>query len=367
MPFNATIVSRFLKKLNFRTACGPDNVPTVFLNKCCNYLAFPIAFLFQFFLITHFYLRSGAKPMFKKGDATHVNNYRPISLTCTLCKLMESVIKDQLLSRLVSKGLINKHQHGFISKHSTTTNLLECTHDWSLAFHGKLLVDVIYIDFSKAFDSVVHYELIYKLRTFGIKGLILKWITAFLHCRSQCVVVENRYSSWSKVISGVPQGSVLGPMLFILFINDIANITIDGVFTKLCADDLKLYTSLISTDDSSNLQDELSNLLVRSKDWQSEVNVSKCHVLHLHKHNPLMDYNFDGNLMESCGLVNDIGVDVDLMLHFDKHIDRIFAKTSSRIGLLFRGFVSRNLHVFRQAYITYIEANFRICVECMVS
>ena len=268
---------------------------------------------------------------------------------------MESVIKDQLLSRLVSKGLKNKHQHGFISKHSTTTNLLECTHDWSLAFHGKLPVDVIYIDFSKAFDSVVHSKLIYKLQTFGINGLLLKWISAFLHGRSQCVVVENRYSSWSKVISGVPQGSVLGPMLFILFINDIANITINGVFTKLYADDLKLYTSLISTDDCSNLQDVLSNLLVWSKDWQLEVNVSKSHVLHLHKHNPLMDYYFDGNLMESCDLVNDIGVDVDLFLHFDKHIDRIVAKAYSRIGILFRGFASRNLHVFRQAYITYIR------------
>ena len=89
---------------------------------------------------------------------------------------MESVINDQLLSRLMSKGLINKHQHGFISKHSTMTNLLECTHDWSLAFHGKLPVDVIYIDFSKAFDSVVHSKLIHKLQTFGINGLLLKWI-----------------------------------------------------------------------------------------------------------------------------------------------------------------------------------------------
>jgi len=98
-------------------------------------------------------------PVFKKGDATQVCNYRPISLTCTLCKLMESVIKDHLLSRLVSKGLINKHQHGFISKHSTITNLLECTYDWSLAFHGKPPVDVIYIDFSKLSRLTAWYTL----------------------------------------------------------------------------------------------------------------------------------------------------------------------------------------------------------------
>ena len=124
----------------------------------------------------------------------------------------------------------------------TITNLLESTHDWSLSFHGKQPVDVIYINFSRAFDSVVHSKLIHKLRCFGINGLLLNWIEAFLYCRTQCVVVENHFSSWSEVLSGVPQGSVLGPMLFILFINDISNITVNGVFTKLYADDLKLYT-----------------------------------------------------------------------------------------------------------------------------
>jgi len=119
-------------------------------------------------------------------------------------------------------------------------------------------------------------------------------------------------------------------MLFVLFIDDISNITLIGVLTKLYADDLKLYTSLISTDDSHNLQDVLSNLLVWSKDWQLEVSVSKSHVLHLHKHH-LMDYYFDGNLIVSCDLVNDIGVDIDLALHFGKHIDRIVAKAYSRM------------------------------------
>ena len=178
---------------------------------------------------------------------------------------MESVIKDQLLSRLVSKGLINKQQHGFITKYSTITNLLECTHDWSFSFHRKLPVDVIYIDFSKAFDSVVHSKLIYKLQAFGINGLLLQWITAFLYGRSQCVVVENRFSSWSKVTSGIPQGSVLGPMLFILFIDDISKIAVNGVFTKLYDGDLKLYTSLVSTDDCNNLQAVLHNLFCGRK------------------------------------------------------------------------------------------------------
>jgi len=123
----------------------------------------------------------------------------------------------------------------------------------------------------------------------------------------------------------------------------------------LYANDLKLYTSLISTDESHNLRDVLSILLVWSKDWQLEVNVGKSHVFHLRKNNPRMVYYFDGNLIESWDLVNDIGADIDQVLHFEKHIDRIVAKAYSRIVLLFKGFVSRNLHLFRQAYITYIR------------
>ena len=119
-------------------------------------------------------------------------------------------------------------------------------------------------------------------------------------------------------------------MLFILFRNDISTITVNDVFTKRYADDLKLYTSLISTDDSNNLQDVLSSLLVWSKDWQLDVNASKSHVLHLQKDNPLMEYYFDGKRVESCNLVNDIGIDIDQVLHFDKHIDRIVAKANCK-------------------------------------
>jgi len=128
-------------------------------------------------------------------------------------------------------------------------------------------------------------------------------------------------------------------MLFVLFNDDISNTTVNGVRSKLCVNDLKLRVPLISTDDCHNLHGVLSNLLVWSKDWQLEVNVSKSRLLHLHKNSPLTDYYFDGNLIESCDLVNDIGVDVDLTLHFDKHIDRIVAKAYSHTVLLFRGFV----------------------------
>jgi len=121
---------------------------------------------------------------------------------------MESIIKDQLVTYSHSKGLISKHQHAFIKKHSTVTNLLECTHDWAVSLHGGVNVNVTYVDFSRAFDSVVHSKLIYKLTKYGISGCLLMWINAFLTDRYQCVNIEQCFSEWSPVISAVPQGSV---------------------------------------------------------------------------------------------------------------------------------------------------------------
>ena len=117
---------------------------------------------------------------------------------------MESVVKDQLLAFLLEHGLINKHQHAFMSRFSTNTNLLECTFDWFVALAHSDSVDVIYIDFSKAFDSIVHSKLLFKLASLGITGKLLAWLAAFLHNRSQCVAIENVFSSVSSVISGVP-------------------------------------------------------------------------------------------------------------------------------------------------------------------
>jgi hypothetical protein len=113
---------------------------------------------------------------------------------------MESVIKDQLVFYLLSKGLISKQQHAFIKKHSTITNLLECTHDWAVSVHGNNAVDAVYIDFSRAFDSVVHSKLILKLGSFGINGKLLQWLHAFLTNRFQCVVIEHCFSAWSPVL-----------------------------------------------------------------------------------------------------------------------------------------------------------------------
>ena len=255
------------------------------------------------------------------------------------------------MSYLLSKGLINKHQHAFIKKHSTVTNLLECTHDWAVAIHGGSAVDAIYIDFSRAFDSVVHSKLLYKLSNFGITGNLLAFISSFLSNRLQCVVTEHCFSEWVPVLSGVPQGSVLDPILFILYIDDISTICFNSkVSYKLFADDFKLYSKLTTDLDQASLQSALGRLQQWCIDWQMTININKCHVLHLGKNNKEIHYCLNGNLIDTQQSVADLGVEVDCTLTFDNHINKIIGKAYSRVGVLYKGFASRDAQILKQAY-----------------
>ena len=165
---------------------------------------------------------------------------------------MECGVKDSLLAFLKEHKIINASQHGFMAEKSTTTHLLECNLDWNTAISCKNGIDVVYLDFVKAFDSVVHKQLFAKLRCYGIGGMLLQWIESFLSNRLQAVRVGSCYSSICSVISGVPQGSVLGPVLFILFVNDITDCMADNVSVKLFADDAKIYSVINDVNFNSN-------------------------------------------------------------------------------------------------------------------
>ena len=298
-------------------------------------------------------------PIFKKFDRCNPSNYRPISLTCSLCKVMESVIKDQMLSYLLTNSIITKSQHAFISKHSTTTNLLETIKDWSIELNCSNSVDTVYIDFAKAFDSISFNKLLYKLNYYGITGFLLNWIFSFLHNRTQCVAIDNTYSSVCDVLSGVPQGSVLGPMLFLLFINDIeyCNFNNSCVF-KMFADDLKLYTTISGNLTSDILQKTLDAIYSWSVKWQLSINITKCSVLRLsNKTNNTANcqYFINGQCLSSATTVSDLGIITDNRLSFINHINDISSKAMQRVGVLFKGFVSRDLTLMRTAFVTYIR------------
>src|SRR5260221_1675279 len=179
-----------------------------------------------------------------KGLASDVSNYRPISITCICCKMLETIVKNNLLSYLEKNRIISKSQHGFLKAHSTSTNILESLNDWTLQIDNRGALGVAYIDFSKAFDSVSHPKLLHKLQAIGIGGKLLSWISSFLSSRFQSTFVGAARSPLITMSSGVPQGSVLGPLLFVLYVNEIAELLKPCLSLKMFADDVKLYSSL---------------------------------------------------------------------------------------------------------------------------
>ena len=180
-------------------------------------------------------------------------------------KLIESIIREQIWGFLTESEVLNPCQHGFVKP--CFTNLLKSHNTWTSALDMGFGVDVIYLDYSKAFDSVPHLRLISKLQAYGIKGDLLKWISNFLIGRQQKVILNGSSSQWIDVTSGVPQGSVLGPLLFLLYVNDIT----DGVQSTLemFADDSKLYRIIKYSHDVDTLQQDLNYISSWSKLWTS--------------------------------------------------------------------------------------------------
>lgn len=275
--FTSDTVYRHLVKLKPKTGGGPDGLAALFLKNVAGTLASPLAFLynksFELSTLPTIWKTAVVTPVFKKGSPSLASNYRPISLTCIACKVMESIIKDKLIAYLLENSLITRQQHGFLAKHSTCSQLLECVNDWSIELNLRHSVDVAYIDFQKAFDSVVHSKLCYKLKSYGVSGKLLDWISDFLFNRTQAVKINNNLSDYVPVKSGVPQGSVLGPVLFLLYINDIVDLFGNGLCVKLFADDLKIYAVINDIVDVNLLQAGLDALNVWSDDWQLPISI----------------------------------------------------------------------------------------------
>ena len=195
-------------------------------------------------------------PVYKKSDKSLASNYRPIILTCILCKVLEHILASNIVKHLDGQGLIitlmYELQHGFREKRSCETQLIILIEDLERNASVGKQTDIILLGFSKAFDKVNHSKFQWKLHQYGIRGGELAWIRAFLGSSSQQVVIDGEESESIPVTSGVPMGSVLGPILFLVYINDLPNEVCSWV--RLFADDTALYLAMESEDDSSALQ-----------------------------------------------------------------------------------------------------------------
>ena len=282
--------------------------------------------------------------MHKKDDKNDIENYRPISLTCIVSKVFEKCVRDELL--IQCQHLIHDTQHGFLPLKSCTTQLIPFSHDISLGLNLNNLIDVIYFDFSKAFDSVNHDIILQKLKTaYKIDGLMLKFIKEYLQGRQQRVLVKGKHSNICIIKSEVPQGSILGPLLFVLFINSMQDCISPGTKIALYADDTKIWRYIHSPIDHQILQNDIDALYDWSIKNKTRFNTKKCIVLTINYFNKNLfselpffpfPYRINTTLLNYSNEEKDLGIIVTNKFSFTNHHNEILSKATKQFNLLRR-------------------------------
>ena len=287
---NQNGVEKLLSGLNSSKAAGPDQIPCRILKELSVELAPIFTTLFRQSLNTgalpSLWSQAFVSPIYKKGPRCMSENYRPVSLTCVLCKLLEHILCRHIRNHLDRHGILTPLNHGFRTKHSCETQLLLTLQDLMTYRDQKDQTDIAVLDFSKAFDAVPHDRMLGKLEFYGITGPVLNWTAAFLKNRVQRVVVDERQSRSATMDSGVPQGTVLGPLLFLLHINDLPSVVDSQV--RLFADDCLVYRPIRSEADQVLLQRDLSSLELWGDTWGMHFNATKCNIMRISRsRNPL--------------------------------------------------------------------------------
>ena len=351
-------VRKLLVDLNIDKSPGPDQLHPRILREVAEIIAKPVTLIFQLSIdqskLPQQWKLANVSPIFKKGSRSQPENYRPVSLTSVLSKLLERIISKQILEHLKSNSILPKEQHGFLKGKSTSTNLLEAMNIWTELLEHKAPIDILYLDYAKAFDTVPHQRLIRKLKSIGIKGNLLAWLKDFLIGRKQRVVVNHEFSEWIDVLSGVPQGTVLGPLLFLIFVSEIPDIV--ESHSSLFADDTKLY-SICS---KNKLQSDLDKVVEWTNEMQMSFNAGKCKVMHLGKDNPLRQYTMLDLNNERCPLTDtetekDLGVLIDNRLSFTDHVTAQVNKANRALGALRATYKYMDKYTFKHLYKSLIR------------
>ena len=359
------VIANKINNMKDNKSPGVDGIAPKILKETVEQISKPLAHVFNMSLqegiVPLEWKEANIIPLFKKGSRNKSVNYRPVSLTSVICKLLESIIRDHIMDFLIKHKLINSSQHGFLKSKSCLTNLLCFFEEITKWVDEGSPVDIIYLDFQKAFDKVPHQRLILKLKSHGIGISIINWIEQWLTDRRQRVVVDGEVSNWKPVLSGVPQGSVLGPILFLIYINDLE----EGVTSKILkfADDTKLFRKIKGNGDKQQLQDDIDKLIKWSEKWQMLFNFQKCKCLHAGHGNTGVNYEMGGTILCKTVKEKDLGVTMNANMKVSEQCRIAASKGNQFLGMIRRNITYKEKGLIVPLYKAIVRPHLEYCIQ----
>ena len=366
--FSTFGIKCILEKLDPSKSAGLDGIPIRVLKSCVTEISPILQVIFTQSLnegrLPNDWLKANITPIHKKGDQSIPANYRPISLTSVCCKVMEHIIFHTCMSHLENNNIINSLQHGFRPGYSCTSQLIKIIEYVAKNMGSLKQVDMIFLDFAKAFDTVPHQRLLKKLQYYGINNNTYHWISNWLTKRTQRVLVNGSASNYVPVTSGVPQGTVLGPLMFPIYINDINKNVISssiGLFSNDCV----IYKATDTKEGCILLQKDLDTLSQWARIWQMHFNINKCILLRFTRSSSpiLNEYLINGQPIQCSDTYKYLGIQLNRTLSWKIHITTIINKATRMLNFIKRNLSKCSISIKSTAYMTLVRPilEVRIC------